>query len=222
MVRLREADGRLRVPDARIAVGLALVAVSVFGGLRLSGASTPSTSVLTVRSSIASGHRLAEGDLGVAEVHVDDRVLRTLLPANLRRQVIGRITQHGLRAGGLLDASSLTRRRGASREVTVPVTPEHALGGVLEAGDRVDLLATFDTSSDAARTITVTGGAEVVSVVRGDQVFGGAGALSAVTLAVPADDAMFVVYAMRSGQIDLLRSAEVESGRTRFDGTEVP
>jgi Flp pilus assembly protein CpaB len=221
MMRLRDANGRLRTPDARLGVGLALVAVSVFGGLRLSGAAAPTQRVLALRSSVATGHRFTATDLEEVAVHVDRRVARTLVPASLRADVIGRPVQHAVRAGALLEVGALARRRGDTREITVPVTPEHALGGELEPGDRVDVVATFDATSDAARTLTVAGGAEVVSVVRGDQVFGGSGALSALTLAVPSDEAMVLVYAMRTGAVDILRSAETPGARTRIDGTEV-
>lgn len=222
MLRFRDAGGRLRLPDARIGIGLALVAISVFGGLRLSGASTPTTEVLAVRTSVASGHRFTSDDLSVVGVHVDPRVLRTLVPASLRPEIVGRAAQHAVRGGGLLPASALAGRRGEVREITVPVDPEHALGGALEPGDRIDVVATFDADSDTARTVTVSGGAEVVAVVRGDQVFGGAGAVSAVTLAVPSDEAMVLVYAMRTGAIDVLRAAEVPGARTRVDASEFP
>lgn len=221
MIRLRDANGRIRTPDARLGIGLALVAVSVFGGMRLSGAAAPTQRVLAVRTSVAAGHRFTATDLEVVAVHVDARVARTLVPASLRADVVGRPVQHAVRAGSLLEAGALARRSGNSREITVPVTPEHALGGELEPGDRVDVVATFDANSGAARTLTVAGRAEVVSVVRGDQVFGGSGALSAVTLAVPADEAMVLVYAMRTGALDLLRSAEIPGSRARVDSTEV-
>ena len=45
---------------------------------------------------------------------------------------------------------------------TVPIAPEHALGGALEPGDRVDVLGSFDKGTEAAKTLTVAAGAQVV------------------------------------------------------------
>ena len=104
----------------------------------------------------------------------------------------------------------------------MPVTPEHALGGAAEPGDIVDVLATFDGGGDTARTIIVSSRAEVVSTLRPEQVFGGAGGVTALTLAVPNDDAMFIVFAMRTGEIDILRSADLPSNRARVDAAEIP
>ena len=65
-------------------------------------------------------------------------------------------------------------------------------------------------------------GAEVVGAVRDDSVFGGQGAVSALTLAVPNEDAMYVVFAVRTGDIDIVRTSAVPVSRTRVDISEVP
>ena len=60
----------------------------------------------------------------------------------------------------------------AGRDVTIPVTPEHALGGAIRPGDRVDVYATFDKGTDVARTLTVARTATVRGVTRSDGLFG--------------------------------------------------
>ncbi|MSW28039.1 MAG: hypothetical protein F2849_04915 [Actinobacteria bacterium] len=220
--RFRNIDGRLRLPDARIGFGVLLVAVSVLGGLRLSGASESSVSVLAARSSLASGHRIEASDLVLTAVSVDVGVEATLIIAEDQRSVIGRVVARPVQAGSLLTTRDFGRVNEALREITVPVTPEHALGGAAAPGDIVDVLATFDGGGDTARTIIVSYRAEVVSTLRPEQVFGGAGGVTALTLAVPNDDAMFIVFAMRTGEIDILRSADLPSSRSRVDAAEIP
>ncbi len=221
-LRLRNIDGRLRLPDARVGVGVLLVAVSVLGGLRLSAASEASVAVLSAGSSLASGHRIEARDLVLTSVSVEASVGATLIRAENQNGVIGRVVARPVQSGSLLTTRDLGRANESLREVTVPVTPEHALGGAAEPGDIVDVLATFDGGGDTARTIIVSSRAEVVSTLRPEQVFGGAGGVTALTLAVPNDDAMFIVFAMRTGEIDILRSADLPSNRARVDAAEIP
>ncbi|MFM7617343.1 MAG: RcpC/CpaB family pilus assembly protein [Actinomycetes bacterium] len=218
----RGHDGRLRVPDARIGVGIGLVALSVLGGLRISGASAPGREVLAYTGSFASGHFVAVDDLEVIDLRLDGPSARTVVTAVDRRDVVGRPLVRAVQE----HAPVLTRDLGTSspdvREITVPITAAHALGGDLTPGDRVDVLATFDGETESARTLVVTSGAEVVTAVRDAAVFGGAGAVSALTLAVRNEDAMFVVFAARTADIDVVRTAATPDGRTRVDGSEVP
>ena len=104
----------------------------------------------------------------------------------------------------------------AGREVTIPVTPEHALGGAIRAGDRVDVFATFDKGTDVARTLTVARQATVRGVTRSDGLFGQQeGAISAITLTVDPDAAIAVAFAARNGELDVVRASGTPGGRSR-------
>ncbi|MFM7059948.1 MAG: RcpC/CpaB family pilus assembly protein [Actinomycetes bacterium] len=222
MIRLRTRDGRLRLPDARIGIGLGLVALSVLGGLRLSGASTQGREVLAYVAPFATGHLIERSDLTVVVVRADGPSARTFVDAAAHARVVGRPLARAVQANGLVLTGDLGRSTPEVREITVPVAAEHALGGDLEPGDRVDVLATFDREGDTARTLMVTSGAEVVAAVRDDAVFGGAGSVAALTLSVRNEDAMYVVFAARTADLDVVRTAVVPDGRTRVDISEVP
>jgi Flp pilus assembly protein CpaB len=104
--------------------------------------------------------------------------------------------------------------------VTIPVTPEHALGGAIRPGDRVDVYATFDKGTDVARTLTVAKGATVREVTRSDGLFGQQeGGITAITLAVDPDAAIAVAFAARNGELDVVRTHGTLNGRgrERFD-----
>ena len=90
MIRLRDRDGRIRMPDARAGIGIALVAVSVLGGLRIAGAGASTRQVLAFRASYASGHRIERADLAVIGVHASGGVGSTLVDATEMRRVVGR------------------------------------------------------------------------------------------------------------------------------------
>ncbi len=108
----------------------------------------------------------------------------------------------------------------AGRDITIPVTPDHALGGDVRDGDRVDVLATFDKGTDAARTLMVAREATVRGVVRADGLFGQhAGAISALTLSVEPDSAVAVAFAARNAELDVIRAHGTldGQGRERYD-----
>jgi Flp pilus assembly protein CpaB len=212
---------RLRVPtvDVRVVTGVLLVAVSVIGGLRLTAPPGPSTSVYVAATDLDVGHVLTGADLREEAVRAPASLTRTLERVAAGAPV-GRVVRSPLRAGAPVPVDVLGAVRAPGRDLTVPVTPEHALGGVLRPGDRIDVLASFDKGTDAARTLTVARDAIVRGVTRADGLFGQrAGALTAVTVTVDPDAAVALAFAARNGELDIVRSRGLRSSgaRARFD-----
>jgi Flp pilus assembly protein CpaB len=214
----------LRVPrvDTRLVVGLLLVAVSIVAGLRLSAREDRSVMVLTARQDLTAGHVITAADLEPTAVDAAPAALRGFVRSSARSPV-GRVLREPVAAGALVPRRVLGAEVRGGREVTIPITPEHALGGALVAGDRVDVLASFDKGTELARTITVARKARVAAVVRSDGLFGQReGSLTALTLEVAPDDAVYVVFAARNGELDVVRAAVSEKPRGRFDFAELP
>lgn len=209
--------------DTRLVVGLALVALSVLGGLRLSAAAEHTVAVYAVARDLPAGHVLNGGDLRRTPVHAAPDVLARLVRADAGPPR-GRVLRLPLAAGALLSSGDFGTRAVPGREITIPVTPDHALGGALRTGDRVDVLGSFGKGTDAAKTLTVAEDAQVVEVVRADGLFGQReGALSALTLAVAPDDAVFLAFALRNGELDVIRAVQGhDAARARFDLAELP
>jgi Flp pilus assembly protein CpaB len=214
---------RLRV-DTRLVVGLALVLVAVVGGLRLAAAADDTVAVLAAARDLPANHVLQASDLRVARVRASGGVLDGLVRATDLVDARGRVLLYPLRADGLLTSAGLVAAPSEGREITVPVTPEHALGGRIQPGDRVDVLGSFDEAGRTARTLTVARGAEVVELVRAEGLFGQReGELSALTLSVTADDAVPLAFAIRNAELDIVRTSGAErTGRSSFDATELP
>ena len=167
---------------------------------------------------------LTSTDLKVAELRAPVSTLNGLARPSRAGVPVGRSLQTPLRANAMVGLDGLGPTAPAGREITIPVTPDHALGGAVRTGDRVDVLATFDKGTDAARTLTVARAATVRGVVQSDGLFGQrAGAISALTLNVVPDAAIVVAFAARNAELDIVRSIGTggRRGRSRYDAGDV-
>ncbi len=215
---------RLSTIDTRVVGGIVLVAVSVIGGLGLSSDPEATTPVYVAATDLDAGHVLTRNDLKVAELRAPDSTLNGLARPSRGGPPVGRSLQTPLRANAMVGLDGLGPVAPAGREITIPVTPDHALGGAVRTGDRVDVLATFDKGTDAARTLTVARAATVHGVVQSDGLFGQhAGAITALTLDVEPDAAIVVAFAARNAELDIVRStgAGERRGRSRYDAGDV-
>jgi pilus assembly protein CpaB len=163
-------------------------------------------SVAVVASPVDAGSVVGDGDVRLerrpASMVPDGRAVTTAARA------VGRVAVVPLVPGEVVVASKLAPEglRGAAallpagmRAIAVPAGP----GGrpPVVVGDRVDVLATLapeDEGSGEAPTVVVAEGALVVDVD---------GESDAVTVAVPAEDAPAVAYAVTAGSITLALTA---------------
>jgi len=226
MTQVGNRARKVRFPaiDARVIGGIVLVAVSVVGGLRLTKGPAAATRVYVAAVDLDDGHTLAVGDLRVAELRGDERIVAGFARPDHGGPPLGRTLRVGVRAGSVVPIDALGAGAAAGREITLPVTPEHALGGEVRAGDRVDVFATFDKGTDAARTVTVSRAATVHAVLHADGLFGQhAGGITALTLDVEPDAAVAVAFAARNAELDIARAHGnlVERGRDHFESDDL-
>lgn len=218
MNRLPASARRFRFPpvDARIVGGIVLVAISIVGGLRLTRAPDPATRVYVAAADLDAGHVLTTSDLTTAEVRGGSEVLAGLARFGRAGAPVGRSLRVGLRQGAAISLDLLGAGVTAGREITIPATPEHALGGDVRAGDRIDVFATFEKGTDASRTVTVARSATVHGVVRSEGLFGQhGGAVTALTLDVDPDAAIALAFAARNAELDVVRTHGELNGRGR-------
>ena len=221
----RRFTQRLPKLDTRLVVGLLLVAFSVIGGLRLAASADHTVLVYTAARDLPADHVLVAGDIGTTRIQASDAVLDRLVRATAGSPPTDRVLRFPLADGDLVADAALGRVAREGREITVPIGPDHALGGALEAGDRVDVLGSFDKGTESAKTLTVAAGAQVVEVVHADGLFGQReGELTALTISVAPDDVVFVAFAVRNGEVDVVRSVgkRPQAVRSRFDVSELP
>jgi Flp pilus assembly protein CpaB len=200
---------RRPLPGGRAAAGALLIAVAAVGTFAAASGATRDArrQYLVARADLAVGHRIARSDLAVARMD---------LPAYLARghafgragagRLVGALVIGPVARGELVQRSSV-RLGGAAaggREVSFAIDPARAVGGSLQPGEFVDVLATYGGSSDGY-TVTVVRAARVVGARDRGGLSGGDSLV--LTLDLPsADAALAVAHAVDSGHVTVVRS----------------
>lgn len=127
----------------------------------------------------------------------------------------GWVLARSVNQGGLIDESALVTPGSSSglRSMSLPVPVEHAAGGGLIPGDRVDVISVEDGSAAFVATDL-----EVVSV--SDNSGGAIGTVSThhVVVSVEADQALALAEALDSGSMEIVRSTGSEVIREESQG----
>ena len=152
---------------------------------------------------LPAGEPIESAYLRSVEVDVDDATYVMLVPWAQVPSMLGRVPVYPIQAGSLLSLSDLRDPAGPSglRSMSIPIEAEHAVGGSISPGDRVDLI--WVAGDDASYVLT---NAEVLAV----STIGDLGALATgdfyFVIAVDADQALAVATALSDGQIEVVRS----------------
>lgn len=162
-----------------------------------------SVRVAVAARDIPAGATLTSAALRFANVTADDDVLAALLAPEQVAEVSGWVAATPITAGEPVRGSDLRAPSapGAQRAMSLPVALEHAVGGALRPGDRVDVIEVRD--GVAGYLVT---DAEVLSVPGAEQ--RGIAALDqfSVTIAVDEGTALRLAAALRAGNLDIVRS----------------
>jgi Flp pilus assembly protein CpaB len=195
---------RPRWVNARTALGVVLFTVAVVSGQRVLQGARTTVPVWSAARDLAAYSEMSTADLRAVEVKLPGEQMQHY--ATTSTDLVGSVLSQPVRAGQLIPLEWLsTDSDGPGRSLTIPVTPEHAVGAALEVGDRVDVLATFDAGDVRARTMPVVRAAEIVDVVSATGLVVEGESLLGVTVAVSPEEAARVAFAIRVGEIDLAR-----------------
>ena len=201
-----EIRPRRRLPGSRAVVGGLLVALAALGVLAAYTGVTagPSTTYVVAARDLAPGERLEVSDLRTIEID---------LPAEMTTRVFsdpssltGATVLAPIAAGELLQLGALARQGGATgtREMSFPVEADLALGGSLQPGERIDVIATYGTGTDAT-TAAVVVDVPVVTIADAGAALGGR--FVVITVALSSDtDVVALGHAARAGQLVVIRS----------------
>lgn len=195
----RVSTGHLLMVLAGVVAAVANYAVLTQGDAR--------TAVLIADAEIAAGDPLDPDALSTAEIAPADPLAEPLLVASERDHLDGAVAATRIEAGEPLRRSDVQDPAAADgkRAMSVPVDAPHAVGGALQAGDRVDVIET--ASGEAAYLVT---DAEVLAVPEhGESGLEGLSGFS-VTIAVAADEALRLAEAVHEGQLDVVRATGAE------------
>ena len=190
--------------DLRLALGVALVLVSVVLGARLLSSAGDRVAVWSLRAALAAGTTLHQDDLVSSPVGLES--LAAYVPAST--DVVGQRLTRDVGAGELLPAAAIGGADSTRRLVTVPVDPLHAPPG-LSRGERVDVYVTpKDGASVGGDGVTVLPSLVLAGALVADPGVVDPASSSAqigVVLDVASKDADSAVGAARAGDLDLVR-----------------
>lgn len=196
---------RPRWINVRTVLGLALFAGSLIAGQQLVSTPAPSTRLWIAATEIPPGSTVLPENLTTIEADLPADAMERYAAASTSLE--GAYVARGIPEGQLIPLDSLSSTApSASRQMTVPVEAEHAVGGDLRAGDLIDILVTVDAGRPSARTTVLVSEAEVLNVVQASGSFGSDSPPIGVTIAVGADDAPRLALALRTGEIDIVRA----------------
>ena len=172
---------RRRLPSGRALVGGMLVTVAGAGILVAHRAATqpPTTRYVIATRAVATGEMISPSDLGT--IALDLPADMAAIPADDASDLVGRVVAAPLselslvRPADVLEAGRFVDPE--SVEISLDLPPARALDGIVQDGDRVDVLAT-DPDSDG--TTLLASGVRISSVV--DETGGGIGASGTVRI----------------------------------------
>ena len=210
---------RPRRLDLRAVVGMFLLLVATGGSVAFWSTSTDTRAVVVVRRDLPTGATLADADLAVARVRIDDGMYAAALPAEALSELVGKQLAEPVHAQQLLVRAQLSTRPPLGPDqlaLTIPVSPETAAGGRVRPGDVVQVLATTDKSKPESRTAVVLPRAIVYDIGRDDRTTvinpatsldgerpAARGPISSVTLIVTQEQALQLARARWNGELDV-------------------
>jgi len=191
---------------SHILIAVAAILAFVFNFLALQDRSD-TTLVAVASSDLRAGQRISGSDIRFVPVSADFVGVESLVNQPAWDQVNGWVLTRAIAAEGVVDLSSLSApaSEGNLRSMSIPVPLEHAAGGLLAAGDVVDIVTVDDgVASFVASELAV------VSVAAADS--GGIGGFGPyhIVVSVTADQALALARAIDSDSIEIVRSTGAE------------
>lgn len=198
---LPRAHIRLRRIDLRVAVGVLLMLVAVFGGASLIKTAQARIPALVAAGTVQPGEVIEASDIRVVDIALSGGI--TYLPASMRDQVVGRMATEPLWEGKLLGPASLSQAPplpAGTVAMSLSLKPENSVAGSLRPGDSVAVIASTAPGRGDPRTMILFTSVPVLSVTRADAAEGGA---VIVTLRLRLEEARALAAARAAGPIDL-------------------
>jgi len=198
---LPRAAARARRIDLRVLVALVLLLAGVlgtFGVVRRLAAHTP---VLVMARQVQAGATIGADDVRVAELGLTSGV--ATLPPQARDRVVGQVAVVPLAAGQVLAPDLVTQSAPVGADqvaMSVALPPEQAAGGMVRAGDQVELIATPRSATGDGHAVVLLESVRVLAVSASADP-SGSGKL-VISLVVPRQRAPAVAQAA-AGRVDL-------------------
>jgi Flp pilus assembly protein CpaB len=209
-MRAAQVGGAARVSrptwaNLRTALGLLLFCAALLAGQRVLDDARGTVDVWTAARDIPPDQELTSADLVATPVHLPPELLDEYVVASTDLE--GAMVMRPVMEGELLSSAAIAEGTLASagRSMTIPVAPEHAVGGALRPGDRIDVFGTFDAGDARARTVLLVRGVSIIQVVEAGGLVVGEEAVVGVTVSVTPEEAARLAFAIRTAELDVVR-----------------
>jgi Flp pilus assembly protein CpaB len=156
--------GARRALSPLAVIGVALIVLALIVDLGVLAASGNRTPVLIATRALPAGTVLSASDLRSGQIAGESTVIDSLLPAGEAQRVIGQRLSTAVAAGAPVPAGALAGSQSSSSSLVLSAPEFDAVGGNLQPGDRVTVLATFGAGSGPATTRPVARNLQVLAV----------------------------------------------------------
>lgn len=200
-----------RLPGRRLSathVLLAIVVILAFVLNMLVLQDRGDTTLVAVASRpLAAGSALADGDIRLIPVSASFEGFEGLVTEEQVSGLTGNVLRSSFDEGELIRAAEIAspELRSGFRSMSIPIPIEHAVGGAIAVGDRVDVISVVDGASRY-----VAADLEVIGVSAGDGASIGISSSFHVVVAVNGEEALAIAGAIDSGALEIVRSTGAE------------
>ena len=210
--------------NARTILGLIIFCSAALAGQYLMRASATTMPMWAAAADLPKDTVLGPEHLRVVDVRLPPELEALYVPSaeDIEGGTLGQAVLEGeLVPRSWLNDATVTQE---ARSMTIPVTPEHAVGGDLRAGDRVDVFATFDPGDARARTTLLARDIEILRLVTAGGFALDEESAVGITVAVSPDEAARLAFAIRTAEIDIIRILGAGAGpiTTTVSGEDFP
>lgn len=194
--------GHWRPSLSHILIAIAAILAFVLNMVVLQDQSS-TTLIAVADSAIAQGTVFHPDDVRFVPVPTDFAGIDSLLTEAETTANQGWIVDRPIAEGSVIDASAVVEPGAPSglRSMSIPVDLEHAAGGAIRSGDRVDII----TVSEGQASYVITDVGVIATADLNGDAFGAIGDYH-VVVAVDANQALALAEAMASGMVELVRS----------------
>jgi Flp pilus assembly protein CpaB len=205
--------------NPRTVLGLLLFVLAFLGGQRILAAGDTSVALWAAARDLPQGEVISDDDLRIVEADLPGDLVGSYIVAS--KTVDGAVLGRPVRAGELLPVAWVTgddTRGGLGRSMAIPLPPESPVLPSLRPGDRVDIFATFDAGDVRAKTTLVARGIDVIDLETAGGLVMGEESVIGIEVSVSPEDAARLAFAVRNGQIDIVR---IDDAQDSASGTTV-
>ena len=212
-VPTRTIRRRSGLPSGRAVVGGFLVALATVGMFAAYSNATaePTTTYVVAARDLAPGDRVDASAVELVALDLPDEQRRRSYDAV--EPLIDATVVEPLLAGELLQEGSLiaTGAEDGSRTVSFAIEPARAVNGTLRSGERIDLLATFGSGTQAC-THLIAADVPIVAIAEATGSLVNQGGGLTVTVQIDdADQSVAVAHAANAGAMTLVRTTHADA-----------